>query len=292
MSNQRRGGLGRGLGAILPGADLNAGPQGTTTLPVGSIEANPDQPRQTFRDTEMESLVASIREHGILQPLIVARDGARYRLIAGERRLRAARTAGLAEVPVVVRETPDRRESLALSLIENIQRHDLNPLEEADAYRRLLEEFELSHEAIARQVGMSRTHITNSLRLLGLAPAVQGALLSEAISAGHARAIAGLEGNLQEDALRRVLGQEMNVRETEALVREMLASGGSVRRQRATPMQDPSTRDLESQFRSALQAKVSLSRTRQGGKLVIQFASDEELDGLYRRMVLGEHPEH
>ena len=290
MSNQRRGGLGRGLGAILPGADLNAGPQGTSTLPVAAIEVNPDQPRQTFRDTEMESLVASVREHGILQPLIVARHGAGYRLIAGERRLRAARAAGLAEVPVVVREAPDRQESLALSLIENIQRHDLNPLEEAEAYRRLLDEFALSHEAIAREVGKSRTHITNSLRLLAVAPAVQGALMSEAITAGHARALAALSGELQEDALRRVLREELSVRATEALVRDM-GQGSQASRRRGKSEQDPDTKELESRFRDALQARVSLSRSRRGGKLVIQFGSDEELDGLFRRVVLGERPQ-
>ena len=290
MSNQRRGGLGRGLGAILPGGDLNVSPQGTSTLPINAIVANPDQPRQTFRDAEMASLVSSVREHGILQPLVVAPQGSGYQLIAGERRLRAARTAGLTEVPVVVRETPDRQESLALALIENIQRHDLNALEEADAYRRLLEEFNLSHEAVARQVGKSRTHITNALRLLGLAAAVQGALLSDAITAGHARAIAGLPDNLQEEALRRVLHEEMSVRETEALTREMAEAGAATPRRRATRQQDPDTRALESRFRDALQARVSLSRSGNGGRLVIQFGSDAELDAMFRLIVLGERP--
>ena len=290
MSGQRRGGLGRGLGAIIPGGQLTATAQGTSSLPVESIEANPDQPRQTFRDTEMESLVASVREHGILQPLVVSRHGTGYRLIAGERRLRAARAAGLSEVPVVVRDTPERQESLALSLIENIQRHDLNSLEEAEAYRRLLEEFELSHEAIARQVGKSRTHVTNSLRLLGLASAVQGALLSDAITAGHARAIAALPDELQEDALRRVLREELSVRATEALAKEMAERGSARPRQRSARQQDPDTRELESRFRDALQVRVSLSRSKKGGKLVVQFGSDEELDTIFRRIVLGEQP--
>ncbi|MGI8608983.1 MAG: ParB/RepB/Spo0J family partition protein [Candidatus Dormibacteria bacterium] len=290
MSNQRRGGLGRGLGAILPGGDLNASPQQTSMLPVTAIEANPDQPRQTFRDAEMESLVSSVREHGILQPLLVARSGTGYQLIAGERRLRAARAAGLTDVPVVVRQMPGRQESLALSLIENIQRHDLNALEEADAYGRLLDEFGLSHEAIARQVGKGRTHITNSLRLLGLATAVQGALLSDAITAGHARAIAGLPDHLQEEALRRVLRGEMSVREAEALVQQMAGKREVAPRGSATRQQDPNTRELESRFREALQARVSLSRSRRGGKLVIQFGSDEELDALFRHVVLGERP--
>ena len=290
MSNQRRGGLGRGLGSLILGGDLNARPHGASTAAIESIEANPDQPRQTFGDAEMEGLVASIREHGILQPLVVARRGAGYQLIAGERRLRAARAAGLTDVPAVVRETPEREESLALSLIENIQRHDLNSLEEADAYRRLLDEFSLSHEAIARQVGKSRTHITNTLRLLGLAAAVQGALLSNAITPGHARAVASLPEHLQEEALRRILRSEMSVREAEVLARGMAEAGAATPRRRARREQDADTRALEARFREALQARVSLNRTGKGGKLVVQFGSDEELDALFRLVVLGERP--
>jgi ParB family transcriptional regulator, chromosome partitioning protein len=290
MSNQRRGGLGRGLGAIIPGGQLTASAAGVATLSVDLIETNPDQPRQMFGDAEMEGLVASVREHGVLQPLLVTRHGTGYRLIAGERRLRAARSAGLTQVPVVVREEPDRQESLALSLIENIQRFDLNALEEAEAYRRLLEEFTMSHEAIARQVGKSRTHITNALRLLTLAAAVQGALLSGALSAGHGRAIAGLPEELQEEALRRVLRAEMSVRETEVLARELAGRQPRKPRHRVGHEQDPDTRELESQFRAALQSRVTLSRGRKGGRLVIQFSSDEELDTLYRHLVLREPP--
>lgn len=290
MSNQRRGGLGRGLGAIIPGGQLTASAPGVATLAVDLIQANPDQPRQAFGDLEMEGLAASIREHGILQPLVVSRAGTGYRLIAGERRLRAARSAGLTEVPVVVRDEPDRQHSLALSLIENIQRHDLNALEEAEAFRRLLEEFSMSHEGIARQVGKSRTHVTNALRLLTLAPTVQGALLSGAISAGHARAIAGLPEHLQEEALRQVLRGEMNVRQTEALAQELGEKRAGMPRQRVKREQDADTRELESQFRTALQSRVTLSRGRKGGKLIIQFSSDDELDALYRHVVLGERP--
>ncbi|GAC1330964.1 MAG: ParB/RepB/Spo0J family partition protein [Candidatus Dormibacteria bacterium] len=291
MSNQRRGGLGRGLGAIIPGGQMTASASGVATLPLESIEANPDQPRQTFSDPEMEGLTSSVREHGILQPLVVARHGAGYRLVAGERRLRAARAAGLTEVPVVVREAPEGRESLALALIENIQRHDLNALEEAEAYRRLLEEFELTHEAIAREVGRTRTHVSNTMRLLGLVPAVQGALMSGAISAGHARALASLPGAAQEEGLRRILRGELNVRQTETLAKQ-LADGGTTSRagRPSRREQDPDTRALETQFRDALQARVTLERGRKGGKLVVQFASDEELENLYRFVVHGERP--
>ncbi|MFN2462833.1 MAG: ParB/RepB/Spo0J family partition protein [Candidatus Dormibacteria bacterium] len=289
MSDQKRGGLGRGLGAIIPGGQLTASSAGASRLPLESIAVNPDQPRQSFGDAEMEGLIQSVRAHGILQPLVVARNGAGYRLIAGERRLRAARAAGLLEVPVIVRDAPDARESLALALIENIQRHDLNSLEEAEAYRRLLEEFQLSHEAIARQVGRTRTHISNTLRLLGLVPAVQSALLGGAISTGHARALAPLGEDAQEEALRRVLRGELNVRQTESLARELADGGGSRRgAARVKREKDPETRALETQFRDALQVRVSLDRGRKGGKLVIQFSSDEELDALYRFVVHGD----
>ena len=293
MSNQRRGGLGRGLGAIIPGGQLTASSTGVSTLPLESIDVNPDQPRQAFGDAEMAGLISSVREHGVLQPLVVTRHGTGYRLIAGERRLRAARAAGLAEVPVVVREAPAPQESLALALIENIQRHDLSALEEAEAYKRLLEEFELSHEAIARQVGRTRTHISNTLRLLGLVPVVQGALLSGAISAGHGRALAPLPEAAQEEGLRRILRDELNVRQTEALARELAEKGAASRRGRSGPREkDPETRALESQFRDALQVRVSLDRGgKGGGKLVIQFSSDEELDALYRFVVHNERPE-
>jgi ParB family chromosome partitioning protein len=290
MANQRHGGLGRGLGAIIPGGQLTARAPGTATLPVDAIAASPDQPRRVFADAEMEGLIASIREHGVLQPLVVTRHGGGYRLIAGERRLRAARAAGLSEVPVVLRDEPGPQESLELSLIENIQRHDLNALEEAEAFRRLLDEFGLNHEAIGRQVGKSRSHITNSLRLLGLVPAVQGALLSGAITAGHARAIAGVVENLQEEALRRVLRTGLSVRETEGLARELAEGGGTRRRPGARRELDPDSRALETQFREALQARVSLTRGRRGGRLVIQFASDEELNALYRFVVHGDRP--
>jgi ParB family chromosome partitioning protein len=253
------------------------------------IEANPQQARTRFDDNQIGALADSIRQHGVLQPLVVHRYGAGYRLIAGERRLRAARLAGLTDVPVTLHDSPEAEGSLALSLIENVQRDDLSPLEEAEAYRRLLEEFSLTQESVARQVGKTRAHITNSLRLLTLAPAVQGALLSEAITAGHGRALAGLEPEVQEVSLRRVLRDDLNVRETEALARELGAGGQPSRGGRPRgAVSDPQTRELETQFRSALQAPVSLTRKRKGGRLVIEFHSDEELDALYRRLVLGE----
>ena len=286
--SSRRSGLGRGLDALIPGGGALQSPaSGVARVPVDSIRPNPDQPRQRFDDAELAGLADSIRRHGILQPLVVVRETEGYRLVAGERRLRAARLAGLGDVPVVLREEGAPEVSLALSLIENIQRDNLNPIEEAEAYRRLLEEFQLTHETAAREVGKTRQHLTNTMRLLSLAPALQGALLAGAISAGHARALAGLDPTAQEDALRRVLREELNVRQTEDLVRARAAAApAATRRGRRPRQQDPDSRALEEAIQRALQARVSLVRGRDGrGRLVIEFSSDEELDSIYRRLV-------
>jgi len=282
-----RRGLGRGLAALIPGTEaVSGGASPSRMIPIDAIEPNPEQPRSRFGDEDLGALADSIRQHGILQPLLVTRSGTGYQLIAGERRLRAARTAGLTEVPVTMRETPEASGSLALSLIENVQRDNLNPLEEAEAYRRLLDEFALTHEAVARQVGKTRAHITNCLRLLTLAPALQTALLSRAITAGHARALASLPPATQEDGLRRIVRDDLTVRQTEAIARgfaETPAAAAPVRRR--GPVLDPQSQQLETRFREALQAPVTLTRRRRGGKLTIEFFSDDELDGLFRRIV-------
>jgi len=279
-------GLGRGLGALMPGGQaIPARPMSTGRAPIDSIYANPEQPRRRFDEAELQALAESIRQHGVLQPLLVVPEETGYRLIAGERRLRAARLAGLTEVPVTLHEEPGPRRSLALSLIENIQRRDLNALEEAEAYRRLIEEFQMTQEEMARQVGRTRAHISNTIRLLGLASPVQAALLTQTISAGHARALAGLPPQTQEEALRRVLRKELNVRQTELLAQSLARGAGGPRRSRVQREQDPQTRELEARFRDALQARVTLHRRRKGGRLVVEFYSDDELDSLYRRIV-------
>jgi ParB family chromosome partitioning protein len=282
----RKRGLGRGLGALMQGSHpIQARSAASGRVSIDAIHANPEQPRREFDANELAALADSIRRHGVLQPLLVVPRENGYRLIAGERRLRAARMAGLTDVPVTLHEEPGASASLALSLIENIQRHDLNPLEEAQAYRRLIEEFQIGQEETARQVGRTRAHVSNSLRLLSLAPAIQGALMSSAITAGHARALASLSPEAQEDVLRRILRDELSVRQTEELVRIAARTGDKPRKPRRRVEQDPETRDLEARFREALQTKVSLQRKRKGGRLVIEFYSDEELDGLYRRLV-------
>jgi len=282
----RKTGLGRGLEALIPVADEEAAAGGVTEVSIGSIRPNPHQPRASIRDQDLVELAASIEEHGIIQPLVVSGTPDGYQLIAGERRWRAARLAGLPTVPVLVKDVAPS-EMLELALVENLQRSDLNALEEAMAYRQLTEEFELTQEQVARRVGKSRVAVSNTLRLLKAARRVQEALLEGAISEGHARALLGLEQTeAQEAALKTVLKRGLNVRQTEELVRRLLGQGQE--RQRPAREVSPETRALESQFREALGTKVDLRRKGAGGRLVIHFYSEEELDALYGRIVSPE----
>lgn len=283
----RKTGLGRGLDALIPGSERpTAG--GILEIPVENIERNPRQPRSVFDAAELEELSASIRRHGVLQPLIVTpheQEPGRYILIAGERRLMAARQAGLAQVPALVRQAADQ-DRLELALIENLQRSDLSPLESAEAYRQLAEDFNLSHDEIAVRVGKSRTAVTNTLRLLKLAPALQQALASGAISEGHARALLALNNETaQEAALQTVLTQDLTVRQTEELVRRLSGQRGPANPRPPAP---PEIRALEERLRSALGTRVRLTRGRKGGTVVIHYFSDEELNRLIEQM-LGEH---
>lgn len=286
MSSRRRG-LGKGLGALIPGAEA---PSGLLEVRVDDIIANPRQPRHDVSSESLQELAASIREHGVLQPLIVTEmqpDAAsgrpRYQLIAGERRWRAAMMAGLDVVPVLVKETTPQ-ETLELALVENIQRADLNPLEEANAYRQLMEEFGLTQEQVADRVGRSRVSVTNSLRLLRLPDEIKEALLSNRISEGHARALLGLaEKHLQLRVLQAIEKQGLSVRQTEELVRRLVA--GEPEREKVAPQPTPDMRVLEDRFGRALGTKVNLYRSKRGGRLVIYFFSEEELQALYDRIV-------
>ncbi len=291
-------GLGRGLDALIPGdfqPEALAGRGGVKQVGVGQIVPNPRQPRVVFDAAELAELAASIREHGILQPLIVSpASNGRFTLIAGERRLQAARQAGLKEVPVIERETSDL-ERLQLALIENIQRADLNPLEEAEAYRQLNDEFGLSHEAIAAQVGKSRVAVTNTLRLLNLTEKVKQALIKGGhpkdesadhafqFSAGHARALLGLSTpEAQNAALDTVLGRELTVRETEELVRKF---GGEKPEKPVKAAPDPGIADLEERLRANLGTKATLRHGRKGGTITLHYYSDEELESLLGRLL-------
>jgi ParB family chromosome partitioning protein len=282
----RKTGLGKGLGALIPLAEEEAAAQGVIEVSLASITPNPHQPRAPIRDQDLVGLASSIEEHGIIQPLVVTRVSDGYQLIAGERRWRAARLAGLSMVPVIVKDVAPS-EMLELALVENLQRSDLNALEEAMAYRQLTEGFGLTQEQVARRVGKSRVAVSNTLRLLKVARPVQEALLAGQISEGHARALLGLEqAEAQEAALKIVLKRGLNVRQTEDLVRRLL----NLRREEKQPAREisPQTRALEASFREALGTKVSLTRSGEGGRVVIYFYSEEELDALYERIVGGE----
>ena len=285
-SAQARGsrayGLGRGLDALIPSSRDE---RGVLEIALDRIERNPDQPRTAFDDAHLGELAASIAVHGVLQPIVVRElaDGG-YELIAGERRLRAARLAGLERIPAIVRDTNEGETSLELALIENLQREDLNPIETAHAYRELIDRFGMTHEAVARQVGKSRVAVSNALRLLDLAPETLDAIRDGRISEGHGRALAAITiAELQRAALQVVLERQLSVRQTEELVRRK-----RVEREPRGPR--PLTHDLqevEAQLRGVLATRVGIVRTRRGGRLVIDFYSEEELDRLYSIITRG-----
>lgn len=274
-------GLGKGLEALIPAGGEEPG---VREVPIEAIRPNPHQPRMAIHDHELVELALSIQTHGIIQPLIVTQEGDGYQLVAGERRWRAARLAGLTTVPVIVKELAPQQ-MLELALVENLQRKDLNPLEEAIAYRQLIEEFGLTHEEVAQRVGRSRVAITNTLRLLKATDAVQEALLNGRITEGHARALLALEEpQAQMAALRTVLRQGLNVRQTEELVRRLLEARPT---RPAASAPAPEIRALEERFREALGTRVHLHPGKKGGRIVIYYYSEEELQGLYERLVGG-----
>jgi ParB family transcriptional regulator, chromosome partitioning protein len=271
-------GLGRGLGALIPRTSA-----GLRDIPVEAIRPNPAQPRTNFDQQELEELAQSIREHGVLQPVLVSqqKDGS-FQLITGERRWRAVQLAGMPTVPAMVKEATPQA-SLELALVENIQRRDLNPLEEAHAFRQLLDEHGLTQEQLGQRIGKSRVAITNTLRLLHLPELVREALANGSLTEGHARAILMANGETQRlQLLERVLADHLSVRDTEALARQMNASRT---RPPSEARPDPDVERLEEAFRRALGTRVRLVKGRRGGRLVITFFSDDELQGLYEAIV-------
>jgi len=284
-----RRGLGRGLSALIP----KTASGGVDEIDIDLIVPNPHQPRSKISDESIADLVQSIQEHGVLQPLLVSisDDPGVYQLIAGERRLRSARLAGLQKVPVVVKEAASR-ELLEIALVENLQREDLNPLEEAQAYRRLADEFAMTQEQIATRVGRSRTAVANAMRLLALDDDLKASLAGGEISEGHARALLGIEdATARRLAWGQVVERGLSVRDTESLVRSWPAHSPSSGPQVApTQAGDPNVEALQERLRGALGTKVELRRNRRGrGKLVVYFYSDEELNAIAER--LGVTPE-
>ncbi len=279
-----RGGLGLGLSALIP--EPMPATESLLEVAPGQIRPNPQQPRQRFDESALRELADSILEHGLLQPLIVAPlppSGSgvpEYQLIAGERRWQAAKLAQLPRVPVIVKEA-GRRQSLEMALIENVQRADLSPLEEASAYQQLQREYGLTHEDIARRVGKSRAAITNSLRLLSLPAAARQALAEGEISEGHARVLLSLPiETAQLGLLRLIVERHLSVRQTEDAARRMVAAPPSD----SAPEPDLHTQALERDLQGLLGTKVAVSRSARGGKLTIYFYSDEELNGLVERL--------
>ena len=277
MPGDRRG-LGKGLEALIPSA------HGVTDIEVDSIVPNPRQPRQALDPQTLEELAASIREQGLVQPLVVTQAEEGYQLLVGERRWRAAKMAGLDIVPVVVRDvTP--QQMLELALVENLQREDLNPLEAAAAYQQLVEEFGMTQQQVADKVGKNRVTVTNTLRLLKLPMEVRNALLQGQITEGHARAILRLESEKKQlKVLRAILKGGLSVRQTEEAVRRMAEEP----KPRPAPVKkSPELAALEDKFRQALGTKVNLTRGRKGGRLVVYFYSEEELQAIYDLIVGG-----
>jgi ParB family transcriptional regulator, chromosome partitioning protein len=280
-----RRGLGRGLDALLPA--LSDATQGVAEAPLDAIDPNPRQPRRSFTDGALHELARSIRELGILQPLLVrASVPGRFELIAGERRLRAARVAGLERVPVMVVDT-DERGSLERALVENLHREDLNPIEEAAAYRQLMDEGGVTQEALAARLGRNRVTITNSLRLLDLPVEVQRLLVEGRLAAAHGKALGGLHGNPFQTRLARRAAQEgLSVRETEDLVRRYQAISGGGARARARP-RPPEAAEAQKRLADHLQTRVRVDIGRRKGRIVVDFASLEELERIVA-VVLGE----
>jgi len=276
-------GLGRGIAALIPQRPANiAAP---TEIPLARIRPNPYQPRRSTADKAIEDLAASIREHGVLQPILVTEVLDGYQLVAGERRYRAAELAGLERIPAVVRNLADRSQ-LELALVENIQRADLNPMEEAHAYRQLADEFGLSQDEIAKRVGRARATVANTLRLLDTDPAVQVAVTDGHITEGHARAIGGLDPAAQVHLLGAIVSRELSVRQAEELARRLREPRPAAKPTR-TASGDPDLERVEEDLRRSLGTKVSLARTRRGGRIVIEYYSDEELGRLYERLTGG-----
>jgi ParB family chromosome partitioning protein len=266
--------LGRGLGALIPQREPAPSASGLAEIPLSQISPNPYQPRKIFNEASIDELARSVRQHGIVQPLVVTRAGDRYKLIAGERRFRAAQKAGLTSVPAVIKEIAQEGDALQIALIENIQREDLNPMEEALAYHQLHEDFGLTQEEISQRVGKERSTVANFLRLLKLPEAVKKLLASGQLSMGHARALLAIESaKKQEQLAARVVKRNLNVRQT-----EMLAAATSTKSEKKPEKEkDVFTRDAEEKLQRALRTKVEIDRRRRGGVIHLRFGSEDEL---------------
>jgi ParB family transcriptional regulator, chromosome partitioning protein len=298
----RRSGLGRGLGALIPTEVVNDRASDLAEIPVGAIEPNPAQPRSHFDEEMLASLAASIREVGVLQPVLVRPlEGGRYQLVAGERRWRAARRVGLQTIPALIRTVPDES-SLEHALVENLHRQDLNPLEEAAAYQQLVEGFGLTHDQVAERVGRSRAAVSNTLRLFQLPPAIQRLVMDGALSAGHARALLGTPDRaFQESLARRAVHEQLSVRSVEDAVRErnelagatgplpQVAASARVRAPTRAPADNSDesapVHALEELLSEFLDTRVKIELGARKSRLMVEFADLDDLERIYRRMI-------
>jgi len=276
--------LGRGLAALIPQAASTT--PVPAEIPIEHIERNPYQPRTVFELDQLDQLRASIVAHGVLQPVLVTETIEGYRLIAGERRVRAAQLAGLTRIPAIVRQVAGR-EQLELALVENLQRADLNALEEARAYRQLVDEFGLSHDEVAGRVGRARSTITNTIRLLELEPGTLEALGAGRISEGHGRALLGLDPLRQAELLSLIERRGLSVRRVEELARRLRDAPETVRGDRAAAVVDGEMERVEDDLERSLGTKVRLARSRKGGRIIIEWYGEDELGRLYERLTGG-----
>ena len=280
----RPGGLGRGLGALIPTGVVSNDEIGLQDIPISAIRPNPQQPREHFDEESLAALAESIREVGVLQPVLVRAGGDGFELIAGERRWRAARRIGLQTIPAIVR-TADDASMLQQAIVENVQREELNPLEEAAAYQQLIEDFSLTHDDVATRVGKSRTTITNTLRLLQLPPSIQRQLKERSLRMGHARALLGTPDRaFQEQLAKRVVAEDLSVREVEEAIRSRedtrapapSDSGGS------TKLRPPGLLELEELLGDYLETRVRITMGPRRGRVEVEFATLEDLERIYR----------
>ncbi|HHY90198.1 MAG TPA: ParB/RepB/Spo0J family partition protein [Clostridiales bacterium] len=284
MAKPKRG-LGKGLSALIPENQLESiqtqrGKGSIQQVKVESIVPNSNQPRKHFDPEKLDALAESIQKHGIIQPIVICPIEKGYEIIAGERRWRAAKLAGLKEIPCIIKEM-DPVKRFEIALIENLQREDLNPIEEAMAYRELIKNYQLTQEEISASVGKSRSYIANSIRLLNLDPAVQEMVIQDQITSGHARALLRIQDpKIQKDVADQIIQNKLSVRETEALVAEMVEGKGKKKKKANTPKKDAYLISIEDSLRAALGTKVNIIRRKKKGKIEIEYYSDEELERL------------
>lgn len=270
--------LGKGLNALIPEEVKVEKEDSKTMIPLNSIKNNSEQPRKSFDNEKIAELAESIKHHGIIQPLILKQDGDNYLIVAGERRWRAAKMLGLKEVPAVVMDLTDDKQILEISLIENIQRQDLNPIEEALAYKRLLMEFKLTQEELSKRIGKSRTAITNTMRLINLDERVQQYLIEGIISEGHGRTLLSINDNdLQYEVAQKVIDEKLSVRELEKLIKRISNENNKVKEQSKVKELNPYYKDIRDKLQNYFGTKVNLSTKKNKGKIEIEYYSEEDL---------------